>query len=73
MNKGTSYSVNTGDGTPTGKNYEFLMQKLTLNNAYAQDTKIFGLDMVFEPDKNGTMDIDSESYFSVTKNSSMTF
>ena len=74
VNRGKPYSVNTDESTLTGKTYEFLAQKLSLNSTYTQSTKILGLNLTFviEPDNNATLDINSESYFSITKNISLT-
>ena len=74
VNRGKSYSVNTNESTLTGKTYEFLVQKLSLNSTYTQSTKILGRNLIFviQPDNNSLLNINSESYFLITKNISLT-
>ena len=69
VNRGKPYSLNTDSSTSTGKSYEFMVQKLTLD-PLATSSRILGASLMFviEPDGNGTLDLKDDSYFSITKN-----
>ena len=69
MNRGKPFSLNTDTSVSTGKSYEFMIQKLTLD-PLATSSTILGssLTFVIEPDNNGTLDLKADSYFSTTKN-----
>ena len=69
MNRGKPYSLNTDRSVSTGKTYEFMVQKLTLD-PLATSSSILGssLTFVIEPDSNGTLDLKDDSYFSITQN-----
>ena len=69
VNRGKPYSLNTDTSVPTGKSYEFIVQKLTLDPLGSSST-ILGASLTFviEPDGNGTLDLKDDSYFSITKN-----
>ena len=68
MNRGKPYSLNTDSSTSTGRTYEFMVQKLTLE-PLASSSSILGSSLTFiEPDSNGTLDLKADSYFSITKN-----
>ena len=74
VNRGKPYSLNTDTVTTfTGRTYEFMVQKLTLDSS-ATSSSILGssLKFVIEPDGNGTLDLKADSYFSITKNVSLT-
>ena len=72
VNRGKPYSLNTDTSISTGKSYEFMVQKLTLD-PLASSSSILGssLTFVIEPDGNGTLDLKADSYFSITKNVSL--
>ena len=69
VNRGKPYSLNTDTSVSTGKTYEFMVQKLTLD-PLATSSSILGssLTFVIEPDSNGTLDLKDDSYFSITQN-----
>ena len=69
VNRGKPYSLNTDTSVSTGKSYEFMVQKQTLDPLSSSST-ILGssLTFVIEPDNNGTLDLKDDSYFSITKN-----
>ena len=69
VNRGKPYSLNTDTSVSTGKTYEFMVQKLTLD-PLATSSTILGssLTFVIEPDGNGTLDLKDDSYFSITQN-----
>ena len=73
VNRGKPYSLNTNTSTTSGRSYEFMVQKLTLE-ALAPSSSILGASLTFiiEPDGNGTLDLKADSYFSITKNVSLT-
>ena len=73
VNRGKPYSLNTDTSTSTGRSYEFMVQKLTLE-PLASSSSILGSSLTFiiEPDSNGTLDLKADSYFSTTKNVSLT-
>ena len=69
VNRGKPYSLNTDTSVSTGKSYEFMVQKLTLD-PLASSSSILGSSLTFiiEADGNGTLDLKDDSYFSITKN-----
>ena len=69
VNRGKPYSLNTDTSVSTGRSYEFMVQKLTLD-PLAVSSSILGASLTFviEPDNNGTLDLKDDSYFSITKN-----
>ena len=69
VNRGKPYSLNTDTSVSTGKTYEFMVQKLTLD-PLATSSTILGsrLTFIIEPDSNGTLDLKADSYFSITRN-----
>ena len=73
VNRGKPYSLNTDTSTSTGRSYEFMLQKLTLE-PLSSSSSILGssLTFVIEPDSNGMLDLKADSYFSITKNVSLT-
>ena len=73
VNRGKPYLLNTDTSISTGRSYEFMVQKLTLE-PLASSSSILGssLTFVIEPDSNGTLDLKADSYFSITKNVSLT-
>ena len=73
VNRGKPYSLNTDTSLFTGRTYEFMVQNLTLD-PLASSSTILGssLTFVIEPDGNGTLDVKADSYFSITKNISLT-
>ena len=73
VNRGKPFSINTDTNVFNGRTYEFLIQKLTLDTS-ATTTSILGASLVFiiEPDSNHDMDLESDSYFSITKNVALT-
>ena len=73
VNRGKPYSLNTDTSVSTGKSYEFMVQKLTLD-PLASSSTILGssLTFVIEPDSNRTLDLKDDSYFSITRNVSLT-
>ena len=73
VNRGKPYSLNTDTSTSTGRSYEFMVQKLSLE-PLASSSSILGSSLTFiiEPDSNGTLDLKADSYFSITKNVSLT-
>ena len=73
VNHGKPYSLNTDTSTSTGRSYEFMVQKLTLE-PLASSSSILGSSLTFiiEPHSNGTLDLKADSYFSITKNVSLT-
>ena len=73
MNRGKPYSVNTDTSAFTGRSYEFMVQKLTLETT-ATSSSILGsnLKFVIEPDNNGMLDLKDDLYFSIAKNVSLT-
>ena len=73
VNRGKPYSLNTDTSISTGRSYEFMVQKLTLE-PLASSSSILGSSLTFiiEPDSNGTLDLKADSYFSITKNVSLT-
>ena len=69
VNRGKPYSLNTDTSTSTGRTYEFMVQKLTLEPLASSSTTLgSSLTFVIEPDSNGTLDLKDDSYFSITKN-----
>ena len=73
VNRGKPYSLNTDTSVSTGKTYEFMVQKLTLDSLASSST-ILGssLTFVIKPDSNGVLDLKDDSYFSIRKNVSLT-
>ena len=73
VNRGKPYSINTDTSVSTGKSYEFMVLKLTLD-PLATSSTILGSSITFviEPDNNATLDLKDDSYFSITKNVSLT-
>ena len=69
VNRGKPYSLNTDTSVSTGRSYEFMVQKLTLD-PLASSSSILGASLTFviEPDNNGTLDLKDDSYFLITKN-----
>ena len=65
-NHGKPFSLNI-DGLEE-KSYEFMSQHLTIR-PHSSVTNILEQSLIFviEPDNNGSMTLDSESYFSITK------
>ena len=73
LNRGKPYSLNTDTSISTGRSYEFMVQKQTLD-LLASSSSILGSSLTFiiEPDGNGTLDLKEDSCFSITKNVSLT-
>ena len=73
VNLGKPYSLNTETSSTSGRSYEFMVQKLTLD-PLSSSSSILGSSLTFiiEPDNNGTLDLKADSYFSITKNVSLT-
>ena len=69
VNRGKPYSLNTDTSVSTGRSYEFMVQKLTLD-PLASSSSILGASLTFviELDNNGTLDLKDDSYFLITKN-----
>ena len=73
-NLGKPYSLNYDPDEIQGHTYEFMIQNLKINPAGATGKKILGrsLIFIFEPDNNGTMTIGGDSYFSISRNETLT-
>ena len=69
VNQGKPYSVNHDTSNMLGRTYEFMVRKITLDSS-ARTTSILGqnITFTFEPDGNYTMNLNGESYFSISKN-----
>ena len=74
INKGKPYSLNVDAADNKGKSYEFFVQDLQGKTAAGVSQTFFGssLTFVIKPD-SGTLDLKSDSYFSISKNIALLF
>ena len=68
VNQGKPYSLNIDTSSMLGRTYEFMVQKITLDTATVASILGQSIIFVFKPDGNHTLNLDGESYFSISKN-----